>query len=328
MRKRQKLEPYEVAFINGLYESRAILPTYELSVLCRVLQQMDDDRWMHVAELFEQYIDRNPDQWTAHINLGPNGGETFLRGMTVTNAAFLRTMTATRVHHDLAQHVVNYLLLTQERDNSFGGTCETTAVIRALCPLMRDGTFSNAGKVDWEVDGRVWTPQIRLAPGSHTLRATNRGAGTAFASARLAWLEKDVQRQPVPSSQLSVSRTYTNLTNEEQTIRVGDTLRVTVTLTALNHQSYVLISDPLPAGCVQIDAERYGFFDNHEKHERRTDFFIEELSAGKHTFSYDVRATYAGRFTALPTIAEPMYSTQFRAVGTAEEITILPREGQ
>ena len=81
----QKLQPYEVAFINGLYESRAILPTYELSVLCRVLRQMDDDRWMHVAELFEQYIDRNTDQWTAHINLGPNGGDTFLRGMTVTN---------------------------------------------------------------------------------------------------------------------------------------------------------------------------------------------------------------------------------------------------
>jgi hypothetical protein len=251
----------------------------------------------------------------------------FFCGMIPTNAEFLRTMGETGGFGELKPRFVNYFLLNQRSDYSFGGTYGTAAVLRAFAPLMKDSAFRNSGTIDWELDGLPWTPQRSVEPGRHVLRAVKRGDGTAFASARLSWLEKDLQRVPLPSEQIAVSRSFQPLNDDDRPLRVGDMLRVTITLRLLNRMSYLRISDPLPAGCIpSSQSVNFSGGFHREMHEKTTEFFFTELQPGEHAFSYTLCATHSGRFTALPTVAEPMYAPQFRAVGTAEEMKILPRK--
>lgn len=314
------------AFINRIYDARAMLPVHSLSVLCRLLHRLDDKRWMHVQELFDQYIYRNPDQWTAHISMGPESSNDFFDSMISTNAEFLRTMCETGICSTLKPRLVNYLLFNQMSDYSFDGTYGTSTVLRAFAPLMKDEAFKNSGTIDWELDGLPWTPQTSVGAGPHVLRAVKRGAGTAFASARLSWLEKDMQRIPLQSEQVSVSRSFQPLNGDGKTLRAGDMVRVIITLRLLNRMSYLRLSDPLLAGCIP-SSQSLSFSGEYyrEMHEKTTEFFIHELQPGEHTFSYMLLATHSGRFTALPTLVEPMYAPQFRAVGTAKKIIILPR---
>jgi uncharacterized protein YfaS (alpha-2-macroglobulin family) len=53
-----------------------------------------------------------------------------------------------------------------------------------------------------------------------------------------------------------------------------------------------------------------GGFDHIERHDDRVDLFATRLSEGTHEFSYLVRATTAGKFTAAPLRAEEMYTPE------------------
>lgn len=55
--------------------------------------------------------------------------------------------------------------------------------------------------------------------------------------------------------------------------------------------------------------ERDGF-DHVDKFDDRVELFATRLSAGRHTFSYLVRATTAGTFRAAGTAAEQMYAPE------------------
>src|SRR5690606_4430365 len=99
---------------------------------------------------------------------------------------------------------------------------------------------------------------------------------------------------------------------------------------------YVAVRDPLPAGFEAVDGffrttasdlardasrfssdddaspwwfERSGF-DHVEKHDDRILLFATRLGQGRHEFSYLVRATTAGTFTAAGTVAEQMYAPE------------------
>jgi uncharacterized protein YfaS (alpha-2-macroglobulin family) len=65
--------------------------------------------------------------------------------------------------------------------------------------------------------------------------------------------------------------------------------------------------------------ERAGF-DHVEKHDDRVTLFATRLSAGRHEFSYLVRATTTGTFRAAGTVAEQMYAPEVQ--GRTDPATI------
>ena len=107
----------------------------------------------------------------------------------------------------------------------------------------------------------------------------------------------------------------------------GDVLKITLTIEATAERSWVVLSDPLPAGATVL-----GGMDNQSQLlagqaddgsgewpsyiERGNDSwraYYRWLPRGTHTVSYVVRLNGAGRLQLPPTRVEAMYSPEIRA---------------
>ena len=112
---------------------------------------------------------------------------------------------------------------------------------------------------------------------------------------------------------------------------------------------FIAITDPVPAGFEPVDGSlrttardlaaasttqssdsdfdawwRRGGFDFVEKHDNRVTAFATRLAAGKHEFTYLVRATTPGTFGVAGTFGEAMYAPEIMGRGTAARVTIVP----
>jgi hypothetical protein len=131
------------------------------------------------------------------------------------------------------------------------------------------------------------------------------------------------------------------------TFAAGDLVRVTLTITLPKERRYVAVSDPLAAGFEAVDSWfrttasdlardastqstdgswdalwRRGGFDFIEKYDDRVELFATRLSEGRHEFSYLVRATTAGVFTAAGTWSEEMYAPEVNGRSAPVTITV------
>jgi uncharacterized protein YfaS (alpha-2-macroglobulin family) len=67
---------------------------------------------------------------------------------------------------------------------------------------------------------------------------------------------------------------------------------------------------------------RRGGFDHVEKYDDRVVLFATRLSQGRHEFSYLVRATTSGTFTASGTWAEQQYAPEVHGRGAPATVVI------
>jgi hypothetical protein len=167
--------------------------------------------------------------------------------------------------------------------------------------------------------------------GDAELVFARRGEGTLHYAARLRYAPDD----PAPAAMdqgFTVERTYTAESGAPGgTFAAGALVTVTLTLDVPKERRYVAVTDPLPAGFEPVESWfattaadlaappedesapdwwQRGGFDRVERHDDRVLLFATRLSEGRHVFSYLVRATTAGRFTAAPARAEEMYEPE------------------
>jgi uncharacterized protein YfaS (alpha-2-macroglobulin family) len=109
--------------------------------------------------------------------------------------------------------------------------------------------------------------------------------------------------------------------------------------------AYLLVEDHLPGGLEALNEklntashtgapewdepayywQEYGY--NHkEVHAGRVNFFITELPAGAHTYTYLARATHPGTFAALPAEVSAMYDLSLWGRSESKLFTIGERE--
>jgi len=138
---------------------------------------------------------------------------------------------------------------------------------------------------------------------------------------------------------------------ESKSFKAGDLIKVTLTIRNTKERRFVAVTDPIPAGTepveswfattatelveAQRDAEtassggewmwwRRGGFDHVERHDDRVNLFATRLSEGPHEYSYLVRATTAGTFTAAPMSAEEMYTPEVFGRTASDVVEVKP----
>ena len=135
-------------------------------------------------------------------------------------------------------------------------------------------------------------------------------------------------------------------------IRVGDLIKVKLSVSFPERASYILIEDRLPAGLEALNSELnttshascmnhpYDWYDpceptyywksygyNHKEIRfDRVSFFITEVHQGTRTITYLAQARYQGQFEALPTEAWAMYDLALWGRSSDDPITIDPIE--
>ena len=116
---------------------------------------------------------------------------------------------------------------------------------------------------------------------------------------------------------------------EVREIKLGDVVRVDITLITPHDRYYVVLEDPLPAGAEAIDTglattslldqdpslrredSRYWWWWNWYSHSEMRDekvvLFADTLGAGTYEYSYTFRATLPGDYHVIPTVAKEFY---------------------
>lgn len=177
-----------------------------------------------------------------------------------------------------------------------------------------------------------------LHPGPNTLRVEKVGKGTCYASIDLQATEIQptiVASQPIPG--LKVERKYYRMEArklEDGTMMLlptkrpvtwaesGDTIRVELTIQSSKPRSFIMVEDPTPSNCRVTDredldeGEEWSFWwDRLVIRDDKVAFFIHNLSEGKQTLTYTMRAEGLGVAHALPTFLSNMYDQSQRASG-------------
>jgi len=191
-----------------------------------------------------------------------------------------------------------------------------------------------------------------VASGTSTpLTLSRTGSGRLYASARLTYTP--LVPAPARNQGMRLERRYERFVeNGEGAVSTqfapGDLVRVVLRLTTPQERRYVAVVDALPAGFEAVDGYfrttaadlaqeasvtgdsteswwtrwQRGGFDHVEKHDDRVHLFATRLSDGTHEFSYLVRATTAGTFTAAGPSAEMMYAPEVNGRAAAATVII------
>ncbi|MFN8441455.1 MAG: MG2 domain-containing protein [Caldilineaceae bacterium] len=143
---------------------------------------------------------------------------------------------------------------------------------------------------------------------------------------------------------LSLTRSYKlqeGTPRQDGAYNLGDLVEVTLKLQSNQDLSYVLVSDPIPAG-FEVVEERMnrpswgGYYDEFywnvwgynqkEAHDDRVEYFVTYLWKGEHTFTYLMRATAPGDFSVLPGTASPMYKEEVWGRSASQRVLVAPEK--
>ncbi|MCC7209727.1 MAG: hypothetical protein IT323_20630, partial [Anaerolineae bacterium] len=172
------------------------------------------------------------------------------------------------------------------------------------------------------------------------------GDGTLYYSAELRTY-LPVEEVDALSRGLIVQRVYSLAEDEERTpitqARVGDLIRVTLTIIVPETLNYVAVEDPIPAGTQSVntslettprldkdDPLRYGWtswaFTHVELRDDRTVLYAPYLPRGTYQFIYELRAGAEGDYHVLPARGFAMYRPEVFGRTAGQMFTLLPAE--
>jgi len=251
---------------------------------------------------------------------------------------------------------------TQENANALAALVEYYKKFEAETPNMTAtvalggqpvGTARFRGRSSAAQSVRLAMPDLlrRVAAGAgEDLAISRAGAGRLYYTARLQYVPG---APPPPTDQgIRLERRYERVVENgsspaSTTFNAGDLVRVTLTLTLPKERRYVAVTDAMAAGFEAVDSWfattatdlardatsqssdnsfdaqwRRGGFEHVEKFDDRVAIFATRLSEGRHEFSYVVRATTAGVFTAGGAWAEEMYAPEVNGRSAATILTI------
>ncbi len=214
---------------------------------------------------------------------------------------------------------------TNTASNPNAATSPAKAMITAA-DLAKDGTINNLLITRSPGDGTLYyTASLTAYLPVSQIKATNHG--------------------------ITVSRQYSLASDRDNkaitSAKVGDSIRVTVTITVPEDMPYVTVTDPIPAGTESLDpnlatttgvgvqpqlqfknpfAGGYGWwwFGDTQLRDEKTILSAEYLPRGTYTFTYVVRAGLAGTYNVIPTTAQQVYFPDVYGRSDAMVFTIAP----
>lgn len=170
------------------------------------------------------------------------------------------------------------------------------------------------------------------APSSNVV-IEKKGAGRLYYRCALTYASRDTRYSELDRG-FAVARTYeganktSSVTKDSQGrwhVKVGDLVRVKVTIKTGGRRFHVALVDPLPAGfepsnsaligtetVTQSDVADWQWWNHENLRDDRAEVFCNDLWTGNYSYSYSyiTRATTSGTFIAPPAKAEEMYQAE------------------
>jgi hypothetical protein len=240
--------------------------------------------------------------------------------------------------HELEPGIVRYLM-NQRQAQGWGSTNETAFTILALTDhllavqevegtavtpytvLLNGQTVFTGTLSPNALAARLELPNAALEPGDNELTIQHEGLLYYVINDRAYLPQTEIEA----AGDVSVRRLYRDaLTGKVvTTVSPNQLVEVELTVTMPTAAAYIIVEDSLPGGLEALNEnldtatllvtendrpywEEVGY-NYKEVRADRVSFFITEMEAGTHTFSYYGRATHLGEFTAMPAEVYAMY---------------------
>lgn len=260
--------------------------------------------------------------------------------------------------NDLIPNVVRWLMVSR-KDGHWETTQETVWALIALTDVMvssgeLEGDFSYVVTLNGETlgEGDVTkadvgeTRKLEAAIADLLLDEVNRveitrlsptagqtGEGRLYYSAYLRYFMR-VEDVKALNRGIIVGRQYSLVDAPGEWVQgaeIGEVIKVKLTIIAPNDLHYVVVEDPLPAGCEGVDQslkttsvvgeapsldrvddwDRWGWgwwwFSHTEMRDEKVVLFATYLPKGTYEYTYYMRASVPGEFMTMPTLAYEMY---------------------
>jgi hypothetical protein len=339
----------------ALYEQRDALSVYGKAFLLMSLRALQPDEMSRVNTLASEltsdailsatgahWEELETDYWTMNTD-------------TRTTAIVLAALVRADSSNPLLPNVVRWLM-TARRQAHWESTQETAWSVMALTEFMvatreleADYDYRVALNTDLLLEGVVTAQDVgttrRLAIAvadllrdqanrvvlDRTLAQSSRsGEGQLYYSLSLRYFLPAEQVKALDRG-IVIQRQYNLVDRPDSPISsaaVGDVIRVKLTIIAPTNLHYVVVEDPLPAGCealdtslkttsgqyqaAELDRELGGmpywwYFAHSELRDEKVALFAAYLPAGTYEYTYVMRASLAGRFLIMPATASEMY---------------------
>jgi uncharacterized protein YfaS (alpha-2-macroglobulin family) len=223
--------------------------------------------------------------------------------------------------------------------------------------IWMDGKKHKEVKIDaanlFRFDNKLVLKGDAVEAGKHTLEIKRKGTGPVYFNAYLTnfTLEDFITRAGL---EVNVNRKYYKLTRVNgatkvsgargqafdqkiekfqrtempnlSTLKSGDLVEVELEIDSKNDYEYLIFEDPKAAGFEPL-LVRSGYNANDlgaymELRDEKVCFFVRQLTRGKHSLSYRLRAEIPGKFSALPTRGYAMYASELKGNSDENKLTI------
>jgi len=183
---------------------------------------------------------------------------------------------------------------------------------------------------------------------SNSLRVVKRGRGMLYVASTLDYFTRDENVEAKSSPNLKLTREYMRLRVTETggkskwtveplagELRSGDLIVARLHVQGARAQ-YLMVEDPIPAGCEQMertngidldyrDGKWSDWYSQREFRDQRTAIFVDYFD-GDATFQYALRVIVPGEFRAAPARAELMYQPTVQSNTGNIKLTFLDRK--
>ena len=259
--------------------------------------------------------------------------------------------------------VVRWLVLNRE-GNHWVSTRDTAFVLLALTDFLKGSrelqpdyraTVMVNGKV---VLGRRFTAsdlfapevEVRLAAedlrmGENLVTFTKEGSGNLYYTLILRqFVGREDLAKVITGAGISVDREYHRLQRETDRrtgiittrpsprptadLRSGEPVLVRLTIRAPHEYEYVIVEDPIPAGCEVAERgdlepwEWDRWWSHMDVRDEKVAVFARRLPAGKSTIEYHLRPLIPGDYHVMPTEVYSMYNPDLRGSGAEHRVKV------
>ncbi|MDT5272247.1 MAG: alpha-2-macroglobulin [Acidobacteriota bacterium] len=343
----------EMRYLNDLFANRAKLGAYGRALIALGFKERNDGRAQTVAGELER---------TAK----GSGAEAFWETTEATALAvkaLARTLPQSEVLPRAARWLVghrrhgHYWLSTRETAFAVYGLLDYVKVSKELDPDYALEVYVDGQQVAQRqvtaadsASMQVFTLQRRGGEvgQSSDVRVVKHGRGMLYLATTVTHYTNDEQTAEAAVPQLKLHREYMRLKVAEKSdgtigwevepltgdVRSGD---IIVSRLSLDGEGahYLMIEDPIPAGCEQVEqvsgidlthTEKgwSDWYSEREFRDNRAVIFLDHFG-GKAQFQYAMRVQVPGQFHAAPARVERMYEPDVRANSATSGLTILDK---
>ncbi|HZM87338.1 MAG TPA: MG2 domain-containing protein [Blastocatellia bacterium] len=358
----------DASVLNDLFARRAQLQGYGRALLALALkQQRDDNRARQVAGEIEQAARTN--EYDTHWESKHTSHGYQVENDTEATALSLKALARINPQSGLLSKAAKWLVANRRNGYYWESTRQTAFAIFGLIDYVR---ISKELSPDYSVQvflngEQVISKQVTAADvasaqaflierkgaqlgGSNQIRVVKTGKGALYFSTSLSYFTRDEEIQAQASPNLTLTREYLRLRVVESgeqarweiqplsgEIRSGDLLVSRLKVKG-STAKYLMIEDPIPAGCEQVErisgldltygegSNRWSdWYSSREFRDQKTALFMDYFD-GDATFQVALRVQVPGEFRVAPARAELMYQPTVQSNTAGARISFLDKK--